>query len=250
MIRSTSSKRVRTPGYVLQGRTCAYMSSSLRSATLTERKPPPTGVVIGPFSATPASRIASRTSGGSGLPPCRSMTSAPASRTSQSNSTPVASSTRLVASVSSGPVPSPGIRTTRCATGRESTYATVRVAAMTLAEAAVRADELAQEGSERELADLRAEWGDELEEAARSADFRERAVAFRAIGQFRWRAKEELLRRGLDDGSPACRGPALLSVELLSRDHPSTVNGVRPLLHRIGTTDDNAAVRRLAILCL
>jgi hypothetical protein len=121
---------------------------------------------------------------------------------------------------------------------------------MTLAEAAAQADELAQAGSERELADLRSQWGDALEEAARSSDFRERAVAFRAIGQFRWRAKEELLRRGLDDGSPACRGSALLSVELLSRDHPSTVNGVRPLLHRIGTTDDNAAVRRLAILCL
>jgi hypothetical protein len=121
---------------------------------------------------------------------------------------------------------------------------------MTLSEAAAQADELAQAGSERELADLRGEWGDELEGAARSSDFRERAVAFRAIGQFRWRAKEELLRRGLDDQSPACRGSAMLSVELLSRDHPSTVNGVRPLLHRLGTTDDNAAVRRLAILCL
>src|SRR5215471_3369808 len=84
------------------------MSSSLRSETLTERKPPPTGVVIGPFSATRASRIASRTSGGSGLPPCFSITSAPASRTSHSSSAPVASSTRRVASVSSGPVPSPG----------------------------------------------------------------------------------------------------------------------------------------------
>ena len=121
---------------------------------------------------------------------------------------------------------------------------------MTLSEAAAQADELAQAGSERDLADLRAEWADELEAAARSSDFRERAVAFRAIGQFRWRAKEELLRRGLDDQSPACRGSAMLSVELLSRDHPSTVNGVRPLLHRLGTTDDNAAVRRLAILCL
>jgi hypothetical protein len=121
---------------------------------------------------------------------------------------------------------------------------------MTLSEAAARADELAQAGSERDLADLRAEWGDELEEATRSSDFRERAVAFRAIGQFRWRAKEELLRRGLDDQSPACRGSAMLSLELLSRDHPSTVNGVRSLLHRLGTTDDNAAVRRLAVLCL
>ncbi len=121
---------------------------------------------------------------------------------------------------------------------------------MTLAEAAASADELAQAGSSRELADLRSEWGDELESAARSQDFRERAVAYRAIGQFRWRAKEELLRRGLDDESPACRGSALLSLELLSRDHPSTVNGVRPLLHNLVNGDGNAAVRRLAVLCL
>ena len=121
---------------------------------------------------------------------------------------------------------------------------------MTLAEAAASADALAQEGSERELADLRSQWGDELEAAARSSDFRERAVAYRAIGQFRWRAKEELLRRGLDDESPACRGSALLSLELLSRDHPSTVNGVRPLLHNLVNADGNAAVRRLAVLCL
>ena len=114
---------------------------------------------------------------------------------------------------------------------------------MTLAEAAVAADALAQAGSERELADLRAQWGDELEAAARAQDYRERVVAFRAIGQFRWRAKEELLRRGLDDSSPAVR-------ELLSRDHPSTINGVRSLLHTTATADDNAAVRRLAILCL
>ena len=74
-----------------------------------------------------------------------------------------------------------------------------------LADAAAQADALAQDGSERELAELRAQWADDLEAAARSADFRERAVAFRAIGQFRWRAKEELLRRGLDDASPAAR---------------------------------------------
>jgi len=120
----------------------------------------------------------------------------------------------------------------------------------TLAEAAAHADELAQDGSERELADLRKEWSDELEAAARSGDYRERAVAYRAIGQFRWRQKEELLRRGLDDESPACRGSALISLELLSRDHPSTINSVRPLLHTLLTSDGNAAVRRLAILCL
>jgi len=119
-----------------------------------------------------------------------------------------------------------------------------------LAEAAAHADELAQAGSERELADLRKQWSDELEGAARSSDYRERAVAYRAIGQFRWRAKEELLRRGLDDESPACRGSALISLELLSRDHPSTINAVRPLLHTMLTSDGNAAVRRLAILCL
>jgi HEAT repeat protein len=121
---------------------------------------------------------------------------------------------------------------------------------MSLQEAAAQADALAQAGSERELSELRAQWGDELEASARSQDFRERAVAFRAIGQFRWRAKEELLRRGLDDDSPAARGSALLSVELLSRDHPSTVNGIRPLLHTLVNADGNEAVRRLAILAL
>jgi HEAT repeat protein len=119
-----------------------------------------------------------------------------------------------------------------------------------LAEAAAKADGLAQTGAERELADLRGQWDDELESSARSADFRERALAFRAIGQFRWRAKEELLRRGLDDESPAARGSALLSIELLSRDHPSTVNGVRRLLHDLATADGNEAVRRLAIMSL
>ena len=122
---------------------------------------------------------------------------------------------------------------------------------MTLAEAAAQADEFAQAGSAQELSQLRSQWDDELEAAARSSDFRERALAFRAVGMFRWRAKEELLRRGLDDGSPAARGSALLSVELLSRDHPSTVNSVRPLLHKmLADPDENPAVRRLATLAL
>jgi hypothetical protein len=121
---------------------------------------------------------------------------------------------------------------------------------VTLAEAAARADELAKEANEQALSQLRAEWGDELEAAARSADHRERAVAYRAVGQFRFRAKEELLRRGLDDDSPAARGSALISLELLSREHPSTINGVRPQLHTMATADGNAAVRRLAIVCL
>ncbi|MFN2470315.1 MAG: hypothetical protein ABR583_04870 [Gaiellaceae bacterium] len=121
---------------------------------------------------------------------------------------------------------------------------------MSLAEAAAEAAGLAERGDERPLADLRARWEDELEASARSADFRERAVAYRAIGQFRWRQKVELLRRGLDDQSPACRGSALMSVELLSRDHPGIVNGLRSLLHTLLNSDGNEAVRRLAGLCL
>jgi hypothetical protein len=121
---------------------------------------------------------------------------------------------------------------------------------VTLAEAAALADELAKQGKERELADLRRDWGDDLELAARSEDYRERAVAYRAIGQLRFRQKTELLRRGLEDESPACRGSALLSLELLSRDAPREINAVRPLLHTLANADDNAAVRRLAILSL
>ena len=119
-----------------------------------------------------------------------------------------------------------------------------------LAEAAAKGDALADQGAERELADLRAAWGEELEASARAADYRERAVAYRAIGQFRFRAKIELLRRGLEDESPACRGSALLSLERLSRDHPGDVNAMRPLLHNLATSDGNQAVRRLAIMAL
>jgi HEAT repeat protein len=119
-----------------------------------------------------------------------------------------------------------------------------------LSDAAVEAAALADRGAEQELAELRSKWDDELEAAARSPDFRERATAYRAISQFRFRQKIELLRRGLEDESPACRGSALLSLELLSRDHPSVVNGVRPLLHELATRDDNDAVRRLAVMAL
>ena len=121
---------------------------------------------------------------------------------------------------------------------------------MTLAEAAAQANALAEAGNERELSQLRAQWDDELEMAARTPDFRERAVAFRAIGQFRYRQKTELLRRGLDDDSPAVRGSALLSLELLSRDHPGVVNDVRPLLHELAAHDGVEAVRRLAVVAL
>ena len=121
---------------------------------------------------------------------------------------------------------------------------------MTLAEAGVEANALAESGHERELAQLRAAWADDLEAAARSSDYRERAAAYRAVGQFRFRQKEELLRRGLEDESPACRGSALVSLELLSREHPGVVNAVRSTLHELATRDPNQAVRRLALVAL
>jgi HEAT repeat protein len=119
-----------------------------------------------------------------------------------------------------------------------------------LADAAAQADAFAEEGNERELSQLRAQWDDDLEAAARTSDFRARAVAYRAIGQFRFRTKKELLRRGLEDESPAVRGSALLALEKLSRDHPGDVNDVRSLLHEVVTNDGNEAVRRMAVVAL
>jgi HEAT repeat protein len=121
---------------------------------------------------------------------------------------------------------------------------------MTLAEAAAEADALAQAGDERGLAKLRAAWDDELEAAARNADYRIRAQAYRAIAQFRFRQKRELLRRGLEDESPAARGSALIALEALSRHHPGDVNAYRSLLHELAVRDPNVAVRRLAVICL
>ena len=121
---------------------------------------------------------------------------------------------------------------------------------MTLAEAAAQAEALAEEGAERELAELRSQWADELEAAVRSSDYRQRAVAYRAIGQFRFRQKQELIGRGLEDESPACRGSALVSLERLSRDGPAPVNAFRSRLHQLATADSNPAVRRLAMVTL
>jgi HEAT repeat protein len=119
-----------------------------------------------------------------------------------------------------------------------------------LQQAAALADEYAQRGLERELANLRSEWGEEIEAAARDPDYRVRGQAYRAIAQFRFRQKLELLRRGLEDESPAARGSALIALEGLSRNHPGDVNRYRPQLHELAARDSNIAVRRLAIVCL
>jgi HEAT repeat protein len=121
---------------------------------------------------------------------------------------------------------------------------------VSLAEAASRADALAQSGDERALAALRVQWDEELEAGARDADYRVRAQAYRAIAQFRFRQKLELLRRGLEDESPAARGSALIALESLSRDHPGDINSFRPLLHELAARDPNTAVRRLAVVSL
>ena len=121
---------------------------------------------------------------------------------------------------------------------------------MDLGQAAALADEYAKGGLERELATLRSEWADELEASCRSNDYRVRALAYRAIAQFRFRQKLELLRRGLEDESPAARGSALIALESLSRTHPGDVNAFRPLLHDLAARDPNVAVRRLAVVCL
>jgi len=121
---------------------------------------------------------------------------------------------------------------------------------VTLVEAAARADELAQAGDERSVAALRVQWDEEIEAAARDADYRVRAQGYRAIAQFRFRQKLELLRRGLEDESAGARGSALLALRALSADHPGDVNAFRPLLNELAARDPNDAVRRLAIFTL
>ena len=59
-----------------RGRTLANKSSSIRSMTLTERKPSPIGVESGPLSPTRLARSESSTRGGSGVP-SRARTAAP-----------------------------------------------------------------------------------------------------------------------------------------------------------------------------
>ncbi len=103
---------------------------------------------------------------------------------------------------------------------------------------------------ERALAELRRDVDEEVEAAVRDADFRVRALGYQAIGRLNFVQKKELLRRGLEDESPAARGAALLSLELMSRDHPGTANAVRPLLHTLANSDPNRSVRRLAVLSL
>src|SRR5580692_9713146 len=71
------------------------------------------GVVTGPLSATRLRAIASYSSFGM-YSPCFSNAPAPAANFSHANCTPVASRIRTTASVTSGPMPSPGISVIVC----------------------------------------------------------------------------------------------------------------------------------------
>src|SRR5438552_8770160 len=93
------------------GRTLAYRSNVLRSATLIDRKPSPMGVSSGPLSATRVRLMESSVESGIGSPYFASA-AIPATCTSPSIVAPVASSTRTVAAVIDGPMPSPGISVT------------------------------------------------------------------------------------------------------------------------------------------
>src|SRR5258708_17665324 len=112
-IRSTPWKRLSTPGRFLTGRRLENRSRALRSPTFTLVKPSPIGVVTGPFSATLFLFTDSRSCGGSDWPK-RLNAITPASCGSHAISRPAAVKMRTTASVTSGPIPSPGIRVMVC----------------------------------------------------------------------------------------------------------------------------------------
>src|SRR5208337_158683 len=106
--------RVGICGRLRMGRKLAKSSKRLRSSTLMLAKPPPMGVVTGPFSPTRVRSMDSLSSLGM-YSWYFSKASAPAEKLSHSNLTPVASTMRTVAWITSGPIPSPGMRVTLCA---------------------------------------------------------------------------------------------------------------------------------------
>ena len=120
---------------------------------------------------------------------------------------------------------------------------------MTLAEAAAHADALAQDGDERALAVLRHSG---TRRSKRRLETPTTAFVRRLTGDRAVPVPTEAraLRRGLEDESPAARGSALIALEGLSRNHPGDVNAFRAQLHELAARDPNAAVRRLAVICL
>ena len=85
--------------------------------------------------------------------------------------------------------------------------------------------------------------------SARDADYRVRAQGYRAIAQFRFRQKLELLRRGLEDDSPAARGSAPSRSSRSRATTRATSTRSARLLHELAARPERA-VRRLAVVCL
>ena len=101
-----------TPGSSRTGRMFANVSKSLRSVTLADFSPKPTGVPSGPLSTTRVLLIESIVSCGTPeAMPCLN-TRSPACRSIQSMPTPVALTISTAAATHSGPIPSPGITVT------------------------------------------------------------------------------------------------------------------------------------------
>ena len=126
-----------------------------------------------------------------------------------------------------------------------------RIGLVTLAEAAASADELAKQGKERELADLRRQWDDELEArgaqprttrsgrspTARSASSASARRASSCGAAWRTRAPPAAARRC--SRSSCCRAM-----------RPARQRGPAAPPHASRTPTTTQAVRRLAIVCL
>ena len=127
-------------------------------------------------------------------------------------------------------------RTGRCSVRRPATSGPPRrrspsVRHVTLAEAAAEADAPPRGGGAR-AAHLRREWEDELEAARAHDDYRERRSPTARSGSSGSARSSSCCAAGSRTRAPPCRGSALISLELLSRDHPGAVNSA-PLLHAL-----------------
>src|SRR5947209_18305393 len=122
-----------TPGIQETGLTLAYRSSAFRSVTFSDRKPPLTGVVSGPFSPTTYSLIAPRVASGS-MSPYWNIARSPAGTGYQAirrrppKALATAASIALrAARTTSGPMPSPSISGMIGSSGTRSPLSAIKI---------------------------------------------------------------------------------------------------------------------------